>query len=517
MEAHRYQWTKLKELLDNICGKTLGEADKRHVFERTKKHPKITGIAGDVIEQSVLGYPADCHQRPDLNIDGELVELKTTGLRRIATSSRAPKSNSNEMNYEAKEPASITAVSIENIVKEDDFEESAFWHKARALLFVFYVYDSKTTVLASMYADFPILGYCLHRFEPDETAIIRKDWESVRDFLRKIHLSFTRAEDRKKQYPRLSTELNKELVFLDTAPKYPHPPRFRLRKRIVTLIFEKSFNNKLEILQNQKIFTRYSEFEKKCKEIESLYAGQSLAKIMSSFGIAIARDEEVDICSKNYAEQAVVLMFGGKSPKMSQIKLFREFGYVGHTVAVTTKNKRTEDMKLNAVDFNELAETEFFDEDINKTRAKEFEDSDLYSYLHDNKLLCIVFRETEKESAGNKVKLKNNIFVGFRIIDLSNETIMSAARDAWARARELILNGELANVPVLDKNGVQRYTPKTHLPMFAPNLPKAKDGIVFFRGSGSDARNKNIVVNDVMMYRQNYWISGAYICDNLAL
>lgn len=38
----------------STTNKTLGEVDTNRVFDRTKANPKITGIAGDVIEQSVL-------------------------------------------------------------------------------------------------------------------------------------------------------------------------------------------------------------------------------------------------------------------------------------------------------------------------------------------------------------------------------------------------------------------------------------------------------------------------------
>lgn len=46
-----------------------------------KKSDKITGIAGDVIEQSVFGYERDSDQECDIEIDGVLTELKTTGVR----------------------------------------------------------------------------------------------------------------------------------------------------------------------------------------------------------------------------------------------------------------------------------------------------------------------------------------------------------------------------------------------------------------------------------------------------
>lgn len=69
------------EILTGAIGKTLGEVDKSRQFDRTIGKPKVTGIAGDVIEQSVFGYKKDSKQECDIEIDGVLTELKTTGVR----------------------------------------------------------------------------------------------------------------------------------------------------------------------------------------------------------------------------------------------------------------------------------------------------------------------------------------------------------------------------------------------------------------------------------------------------
>ena len=50
---HIFTTEEVRERLEPIVDKTLGEIDIAGVFERTKVNPKITGIAGNVIEQSV--------------------------------------------------------------------------------------------------------------------------------------------------------------------------------------------------------------------------------------------------------------------------------------------------------------------------------------------------------------------------------------------------------------------------------------------------------------------------------
>ena len=82
MALHEYTKDHLVALLDGATNRTLGQVDVNKVFDRTIINPKITGIAGDVIEQSVLGYPSDSDSEPDLIVDGVKTELKTTGLQR---------------------------------------------------------------------------------------------------------------------------------------------------------------------------------------------------------------------------------------------------------------------------------------------------------------------------------------------------------------------------------------------------------------------------------------------------
>ena len=149
---HEFSRAELEERLSACRGRTLGEVDAADVFYavdpwRNPSHsPKIKGVAGDVIERSVMGYPSDSSQRPDLLVDGVEVELKTTALR----------AGKDDDGWEAKEPMSITAVSIPTIAAQT-FESSAFWHKARRMLLVYYESAAETAVASIEYARFSII------------------------------------------------------------------------------------------------------------------------------------------------------------------------------------------------------------------------------------------------------------------------------------------------------------------------------------------------------------------------
>ena len=207
--------------------------DVNNVFARTITHPKITGIAGDVIEQSVLGYSADSDKNPDLLVDGVPTELKTTGIRK-------PKKTGGFM-YEAKEPMSITAVSPDKITNEE-FSTSSFWHKLEHMLIVYYHYDSPVTVKAADYADFFIKGYHFHEFSEEEQEILKNDWLIVRDFIQHLQDNYANP---KAEYPRISSELRKQLMLIDTAPKWPNAPRFRLKRAAVSTLVQKHFGSNI--------------------------------------------------------------------------------------------------------------------------------------------------------------------------------------------------------------------------------------------------------------------------------
>lgn len=54
---HEFSYTskEINDKLSSIINETLGDIDVNNAFDKTIGKPKVTGIAGDVIEQSVLG------------------------------------------------------------------------------------------------------------------------------------------------------------------------------------------------------------------------------------------------------------------------------------------------------------------------------------------------------------------------------------------------------------------------------------------------------------------------------
>ena len=446
---HFFHRKDLERILEECLNKTLGEVDSNNVFEVTKKHPKYTGIAGHVIEQSVLGYPADTRQEPDLDVDGVKTELKTTGI----------KFKKNNTEFVAKEPMSITAVSPHTIVNET-FDDSNFWHKLAHLLFVYYLYDSPTTVKAAEYANFPIKGYQFYEFDSEDTEILKNDWKIVRNFIRQLQHEYDNYED---EYPRISYELRPKLMYIDTAPKWPHKPRFRLKRTVVSSIIQNHFGETLE--QLPKTYTSFSEIENTCHELTEKYKGKTIKELIDLLNI-----EKI---TKSIGEQIIVKMFGGNSKKMQDIKLFNKVGIIGKTITLTENDQRKEDMKFFTIDFDEIINEDY-----------KFEESQFYDFFTNNRFLCIIFKRPYKGA-----KSHETTFLGCKIINFDEKFIEEDVKKTWVTIRNLITNNNLKDVIKYDKKGNPKIN-KNGTIQSAPNFPKSSEGNVFVRGTGSTAKSK---------------------------
>ncbi len=507
MSEHVYEKNDAIGRLDACLNEPLGALDTVGLFERIRGFPLQKGIAGAVVEQCVFGYPPDSSQDADLVIvdAGERVktELKTTGM--VLDGSRSPR-------FTAKEPMSITAVGVYEIGGES-FETSHFWRKLEHMLIVYYHYTAQGAVPAYEYRSFPVKGYEFHTFSAEEEQTLRSDWEHVRALCADIvsrHPGPRTAgwkDAVKGEYIALHGQLRRVLSFVDLAPKFP--PRFRLKRSVVSTMIAKHFGEELEQLPGR--YTCVADIDVKCRELTEQYRGKTIAQLARMFRIPCAAGR----AQKAIAERIVIAMFGGTAPKLNQIELFKKYGLVAKSVVVTSTGKRTEDMKLFHLDLAEMEQTQIWGAD-GALRDLQFEDSQLYTYFADHEFLCILFeqppRRAPAESAGTLGEAR---FLGFKRLVFTESFIDTTVRRLWEDTRAKILGGTLVDV-VVQRNGRARINRSGGVSS-APNFMKSRDNDVFLRGSGTDAspRYKVESVNGVRMLPQYVWIRGCAIVKQL--
>lgn len=500
----RYTKAFVYNLLEGIKGKTLGEVDKSHQFHRTLDNDKITGIAGMVIEQSVFGYAKDSNQECDIEIDGVLTELKTTGVRvpeSVSGKVKGLRGRDYNIYLGAKEPMSITAVTFEPKLQLD-FLTSHFWEKSEHLLIVFYEYKSYAAVPASAYADFPIVDYCYNRFTETEQQQLRNDWEQVRDYLVGIYSQYTSDKERNDHLVGFTHVLRERLMLIDLAPGFVkresgsyQKPRYRLKKTFVDSIVRGHFrgtraNTEIQLKES---FSSFSQLDARCHHLTTLYRGMSFYQLKEELGI------DTELSTKDFAAKCILAMFGAECSRLNQIADFNKVGIIAKTIIVTPTGGRTEDMKLQHIDFEEWGD-----------RNADFEDSEIYSYFCEHSFLCPIFCEHDNTDC------RKTTFEGFKRFAFDNDFIEREVRRTWEDSRRLIHRNELEWEYLYDQYGNPRKN-KSGAYMGAPNFPKSSEYKVFFRGGAdvSTDKSRTETVNGIRMLPQFFWLKGSYIADKL--
>lgn len=511
-QDRRFTKAEVARILDNAVGKTLGEVDAAgsRQFERTLKNPKITGIAGDVIEQSVFKYTRDADQECDIEVDGYLVELKTTGVRVPKSESRAAKQKTGaeyNLHLGAKEGISITAVTLEPTI-QTDFRSSHFWEKAERLLIVFYEYTSYESVPASEYANFPIIGYCFNSFSENEQLQLRRDWEIVRDYLKKVYDEYSDPEERRDRLVGFTHALRPELLLIELVPAYKkrnatkpskaenfQKPRYRLKKTFVDYIVRGHFDKSRaqHEINLKESFSSFAELDSRCHELTVKYGGKSFAELKEALGIQSA------IQTKDFAAKVILKMFDADCKRLNQIADFTKAGIEARTIILTPNGRNTEDMKSHLIDFEEWAD-----------RNTDFEDSDIYTFFTEHSLLCPVFTEYD---SNDKTK---TVFEGFKRFSFDDDFINKDVRRMWEDSRSLIHTNSLVWEYDYDKDG-NPIKNKSGSYKGAPNFPKKADYTVFFRGGANDSSDgsRTQIVNDIRMLPQFFWLKGQFISEKL--
>ena len=503
-DDRKYTKAFVHALLEGIKGKTLGEVDKSHQFARTEKSEKITGIAGDVIEQSVFGYERDSKQECDIEIDGVLTELKTTGVRIPKSDLAKVKGKSGDaynVYLGAKEGISITGVTFEPTI-QTDFNTSHFWEKSEHLLIVFYEYKSYEAVPASAYADFQIVDYCYNKFSDEEKSQLCNDWEIVRDYLQNVYDEYTNVDERNQQLVGFTHVLRPNLLLIELVPAFKkkstgayQKPRYRLKQTFVDYLvrghFDKSRANTEISLKES--FSSFAQLDARCHAISVKYKGRTFAQLKQELKI------ETAISNKSFGAQCVLKMFDADCKRLNQISDFTKAGIIAKTITVTPTGSRTEDMKLRHIDFEEWA-----DKDL------DFQDSDVYSYFCEHSFLCPVFCEHDNTNPAKTT------FEGFKRFAFDDEFIENEVKRTWDDSRNLIHQKTLKWEYLYDKNGEKRMNNSGSY-MGSPNFPKSADYKVFFRGGADDSRDeaKTEEVNGIKMLPQFFWLKGSYIADKL--
>ncbi|WP_418518848.1 MutH/Sau3AI family endonuclease [Holdemanella porci] len=491
---------ELERQLDGAIGKTLGEIDSEHkkLFEAEKASTN-KGIAGDIIEISLLGFGKNSDQEPDMILDKVPTELKTTGIE-----IKKGRKKSDPLRVVPKEPISVTSSGVTKekpfqLLEIQDFDKSHLWAKSEHIVFAYYHYDRSKKIGKKLdmrqYANFVFQGYQYYDMNEEEKSMLKKDWQVVYDFVKDV-------KDKKLDYMtefEKITKLRSKMICMDLAPGWKKgTPRFRFNKGFSTTIIQQKFPTAEKVVKAGKRFDSIESLNAILREFTNKYEGKSVQYILEDLGII---RKKID---KKIVERVLAKAFGAESSKLRSLDIFQKTNIIPKTVILKEDGKPTEDMKLDSISFD----TEFVD------KKYIYDDSELYSYINDYRFLIPVFQEPRKPEKNEKIPLSEDVLVGFKLIYLDSKDSNNSAKNVWKEIQDLVVNKKLKIEKIYNKDGSPKVN-KNGIQSEAPNFPKSKDYDIFVRGTGKDSSAKTLELNGLKMYQQNYWLKRTKVIDLL--
>ena len=416
-------------------------------MDKTGRLRSGKGAVGNVVEESWFGYTPNSDAEPDFPEAG--VELKVTPYVR------------NRRGLRAKERLVGCLINYET-EWDKTFETSDFCRKCGTMLILSYEHRPDADK-----GDLFIDHATLFRFPEEDLAIIRQDWETIRDKIRAGQAHLLTEGDT--LYLAACTK-GATAATMRRQPFSPIPAKQRaysLKPAYMTRILnEYVFGARRDerIIQDWRLLERQS-FEAVLLERLRPYLGWTEARLWAQFG------------GRSAAKSRLALLLGrmlGVRGPLARTAEFQSAGICPKTVRIQRSGRVRESMSFPAFRFSQLLE-------------ETWETSALRQQLEPTKFLFVVFREqADGQYCLERVKLWN----------MPAED-REEVRRVWERTRALACGG----VRLCPDGRVVRN-----------NLPKASESpVAHVRSHGRDASDVDVLPDGTVLPKQCFWLNNRYI------
>lgn len=466
-------YSTLEEVMQTLTsaeGKTFRELDKTGRAEALLNK----GALGNIIEESVLGYPVNSDAEADIQIGDERYELKVTPLKHV----RKGKDTS------AKERLVIDIINYMKLAQEKDFESSQMWNKAKNIILVYY-YDDRTDTKRELRIDCSVLASYLLRYSPEDLATIRRDWQIIKDKV---------ADGRANQLSEADTNYlaactkgaNSSSMRDAPAPQESGDVTIRAKQRAFS--FKSSYMTAIakRLLGGDGgtalPFTPDQALED--------YIHQ---KVMPNFGKTtgdIARELGIPSCApKSFNSQLALGMLGTTQKSVENITQFAKANVTGVKTIVMYKgaNRPQEHMSFRQISQEEWLELS----DV----TVDWHDSFLYRFFEENRFLFMVFTASGgRRSDSDKM---TDIFTDAFLWNMPEQDIEKYVRPVWEQLHEAMLTKKSLH-----------YGRGTNL-LPGPSFNE----VCHIRPKGQDGSDTILLPNGERITKQAFWLDRRYIAD----
>lgn len=402
------------------------------------------GYLGNLVEQYVFNQDINNRHEADFKIAG--VELKTTPVKEHRTKG-----------YVAKERLVFSMIDYMNVIMED-WENSSFLDKNRLILLMFYLYQKGLSLLDYEFKFVYELDL-VNKISSQDALQIKKDWEYIVGKIKKgeAHLL---SEGETFYLGACTKAADSSVTRKQPNSDIPAKPRaFSLKQNYLNYILhEKIMGLEEDIIAISEVGETIDDT---VRNKLTPFIGMSDKEILSEFGLKVGNK------AKQYKRMLANLMLGVPTKKVEE---FEKANITMKVITLENSGKLKESISFPYFDYKEIVE-------------QEWENSDFYKVLEEDRFLFIIFK---KDKSGDGISFEGFKFWNFPAVD------MPEAQKVWETTKEMINSGNYISLPKISDS------PLSHV-----------------RPHGKNGEDKIETPQGTMEMRRCFWLNADYIRKSL--
>lgn len=439
---------------------------------------KDKGGFNKIVESDYFEIPNNNKQAPDFSEAG--IELKVTPLKEVRKESTSSFLREKK-GLSIKERTVLTMIDYVALAKET-WKTNSLKYKAFKILFCFYIWKKDASQLDFIFD-------LVNLWEPNkrDLEIIEKDWESIVD---------------KVKNGRAHEISEGDTLYLGACTKGSTSEK-SLKKQPFSLIkaksrafsFKRSYMDMIyeELLQNKKL--KLTSIKKENETLQETL--QSIFKPFlgkTAFEIEQFFNMEVNLRRKNLPKQ-YYSMLSNKILGIDSIKIeeFKKAGVTLKAIRVDKKGLPLESISFPTFKFLELIE------------EKEWEESQLFNYLIENKFFFVVYEITSdtKKKFKELDSFEKRKYLKLKKVELwgISASGLDKMAEVWSETKKIIKDGV-----IIKKVGNRNFN----------NFPKSSfNGVGHVRPHAQKSRDTYPLPDKREMPKQCFWFNAEYIKNEI--
>ena len=303
------------------------------------------GRFGDILEKAYFGIDGGNRPTPDFEEAG--VELKATPVVRRGKTRLA-----------AKERLVLGMISYDKVTAKP-WGECSFLNKNRNILLVQYLWEPGVSDL-----DYTILSARLWQFPEEDLEVIRNDWETIVDKVRRGQAHTLSERDTNYLAATVKGAKGTDRRSQPYSTEEAKPRAFSLKQSYMNVVVERTLQRSLESFATVSELRAHKTIESLVHERFARYIGLTADEIGERLGVDIKRG------AKNFYAVLTRRILGVSADK--KIEEFEKADIQVKTVRLKSNGVPKEDISFKAFDYAALVQQEWPESDFRADLAKRF-------------------------------------------------------------------------------------------------------------------------------------------------